>query len=258
MAVNLAPTQIAQNSWLMALNFPASIAQELLRQVNNPPRRYEQARNLVESLELAKFPILPDVYFSTPNPPKAVWWSITVPSCLGWASFCHRLLRRTGEILADEKLGRKNVEEIWCMQDERIFSIAWTESLRSRKTRCVSVRSLLLKVWQPLDRCCLWLFVADVCFNIQVVIEQQGEDASKHEHRYLVYCHKIVVESSVLDKSIAASRISRYDNVATAPLWFRHCWVGFGFSSRWAARFPWTARWRHAAAWGSLSLRQVL
>lgn len=56
----------------MALNFPASIAQELLPQVNNPPRRYEQARNLVESLELAKFPILPDVYFSTPNPPKAV------------------------------------------------------------------------------------------------------------------------------------------------------------------------------------------
>ena len=39
----------------MALNFPASIAQELLRQVNNPPRRYEQARNLVESLELQNF-----------------------------------------------------------------------------------------------------------------------------------------------------------------------------------------------------------
>ncbi len=58
--------------------------------------------------------------------------------------------------------------------------------------------------WRPLGKCCLWLFVAesDVCFKIQVVIEQLGEDASKHEHRYLVYCHKIVVESSVLDKSL--------------------------------------------------------
>ncbi len=91
----------------MALNFLASIAQELLRQVNNPPRRDEQARNLFESLELAKFPILPDVNFSTLNPPKAVLQEgITVPSGFGWAGFSHRLLRRTGEVLADEKLGR--------------------------------------------------------------------------------------------------------------------------------------------------------
>eukprot|EP00434_Breviolum_minutum_P045479 symbB.v1.2.040779.t1/scaffold7525.1/size10779/1 len=87
-----------------------------------------------------------------------------------------RLLRRTGEILADE----------------------------SRKTRCVSV-----------------------------VIEQQGEDASKHEHRYLVYCHKIVVESSTAELVLAFPVTAENDETGRCEPLFCSLpirQVGFGFA----------------------------
>ena len=87
-----------------------------------------------------------------------------------------RLLRRTGEILADE----------------------------SRKTRCVSV-----------------------------VIEQQGEDASKHEHRYLVYCHKIVVESSTAELVLAFPVTAENDEAGRCEPLFCSLpirQVGFGFA----------------------------
>ena len=37
--------------------------------------------------------------------------------------------------------------------------------------------------------------------NNEVVIEQKGEDASKNEHRYMLYHHKAVVESGALEAS---------------------------------------------------------